>query len=80
MRPTQNGNGHRDGRLNGAHLVATLVSEYRGIYNRIAAQMGVDPSYVSRIARGERSNDLVKIALLKEVNRLHHLSTKLVAR
>jgi hypothetical protein len=80
MRLTQNGNGHRDGRGNGARLVATLVSEYRGIYNRIAAQMGVDPSYVSRIARGERSNDLVQTALLKEVNRLHHLSTKLVAR
>jgi hypothetical protein len=80
MRSAHNGNGNRDGRANGAHHVAHLVSEYRGIYNRIAAQMGVDPSYVSRIARGERTNEMVKAALIKEVNRLHQISTKLVAR
>jgi transcriptional regulator with XRE-family HTH domain len=60
--------------------VATLVSEYRGLYNRIARLTGVDPSYVSRIARGERTNLTVKLALLKEINRLHTISTKLVGR
>jgi transcriptional regulator with XRE-family HTH domain len=80
MKTTLSVNGSRSAHGNGAHRVANLVSEYRGIYNRIAAQMGVDPSYVSRIARGERNNEPVRLALLKEVNRLHQLSTKLVGR
>jgi hypothetical protein len=72
-----NGYGSRDRKSHKG--IADLVTEYRGIYNRIAAQTGVDPSYVSRIARGERTNAQVESALLKEVSRLHQLSMKLVA-
>ena len=80
MRTTHNGNGNGNGRGNGAKDIAHLVSEYRGIYNRIANQTGVDPSYVSRIARGERTNAQVETALMKEVTRLHQLSMKFVGR
>jgi transcriptional regulator with XRE-family HTH domain len=43
---------------------------FRGIYSRVAKQLGVDPSYVSRVARGERSNADVEAALVREVQRL----------
>jgi hypothetical protein len=76
MRKNLNGNG----KGNGSKDIAHLVSEYRGIYNRIAIQTGIDPSYVSRIARGERTNVQVEAALMKEVTRLHQISLKFVGR
>jgi hypothetical protein len=44
---------------------------YRGLYVRIARKLGVDPSYVSRVARGDRRSDQVEAALgeaLAEIN------------
>src|SRR6202020_1131060 len=43
------------------------VSLFRGIYNRVAKRLGVDPSYVSRVDRGERKSALVEKALAEEV-------------
>ena len=43
------------------------VSLFRGIFNRVAKRLGVDPSYVSRVARGERKSALVEKALAEEV-------------
>jgi len=43
------------------------VSLFRGIYNRVAKRLGVDPSYVSRVARGERKSGVVEKALADEV-------------
>src|SRR5579863_4774282 len=45
---------------------------YRGLYIRIARQLGVDPSYVSRVARGDRRSSQVEDALrhaLEEIDR-----------
>src|ERR1700688_227940 len=45
---------------------------YRGLYVRIARKLGVDPSYVSRVARGDRRSSQVESALrqaLEEINR-----------
>jgi hypothetical protein len=36
---------------------------YRGLYGRIANKLGVDPSYVSRVARGNRRSSEVENAL-----------------
>lgn len=36
---------------------------YRGLYVRIARKLGVDASYVSRVARGDRRSDEVETAL-----------------
>lgn len=46
------------------------LSLYRGIYSRVARQLGIDPSYVSRVARGERQSAKVRDALLKEIRRI----------
>ncbi len=43
------------------------VSLFRGVYNRVAKRLGVDPSYVSRVARGERKSAVVEKALADEV-------------
>jgi hypothetical protein len=43
---------------------------FRGLYSRVAKQLGVDPSYVSRVARGQRRNSDIENALVREVQRL----------
>ena len=53
-----NGNTNKNGNAS----LYNLPSLYRGMYNRIAAKIGCDPSYVSRVARGERrSNEIAKL-------------------
>jgi transcriptional regulator with XRE-family HTH domain len=45
---------------------------YRGLYVRIARKLNVDPSYVSRVARGDRRSIEIEEALshaLEEINR-----------
>jgi len=49
---------------------AAAVSLFRGLYARVAHKMGVDVSYVSRIARGERKSKIGAEALTKEFNRV----------
>jgi hypothetical protein len=41
---------------------------YRGLYVRIARKLGVDPSYVSRVARGARRSSQVESALRQELD------------
>jgi len=43
---------------------------YRGLYARVARRLGVDPSYVSRVARGERRSPEVESALTQEIERI----------
>lgn len=43
---------------------------YRGLYVRVARKVGVDPSYVSRVARGERQSPEVEAALNQEIEQI----------
>jgi transcriptional regulator with XRE-family HTH domain len=43
---------------------------YRGLYSRVAQKLGVDRSYVSRVARGERRSQEVEAALQAELKRI----------
>lgn len=52
---------------NGSTKLWSLPSLYRGIYNRVAHKVGCDPSYVSRVARGERTSLLVSKVLQTEI-------------
>lgn len=47
-----------------------LVSLFRGLYTRVAEKLGVDPSFVSRVARGERESDAVKAVLSTEMQKI----------
>jgi hypothetical protein len=54
---------------------------FRGVYNRVAVKLGVDPSYVSRVARGERRSPAIVAALEEEMTIIrehlnHHLDRK----
>ena len=40
-----------------------------GIYSRIARRVGVDRTYVSRVAKGERRSPEVETALIQEFDR-----------
>jgi transcriptional regulator with XRE-family HTH domain len=49
-------------------LAFPVLSIFRGLYQRVAAKLGVDPSYVSRVARGERQSAAVLAALQEEMD------------
>jgi transcriptional regulator with XRE-family HTH domain len=46
---------------------------YRGLYSRVARKLGVDRSYVSRVARGERRSPEIETALQVELKRIDRL-------
>ena len=54
---------------NGNTNLWRLPSLSRGMYKRVAEKVGCDPSYVSRVARGERESQLVSDALMAEIQR-----------
>ena len=43
---------------------------YHGLYSRVARKLGVDRSYVSRVARGERRSPRIEAALEAEIKRI----------
>jgi hypothetical protein len=44
---------------------------YRGLYIRIAKRLKIDPSYVSRVARGERHSKSVEHAIRHEIDQIN---------
>jgi hypothetical protein len=55
------------------------LAAFRGIYNRVATRLNVDPSYVSRVARGERRSAAILAALEEEIANIreqlnHHVN------
>lgn len=49
-------------------------SLYRGIYSRVAKELGLDRSFVSRVANGQRHSPKVQAALIKEIKRIERLT------
>jgi hypothetical protein len=47
-----------------------IASIFRGLYARVASRLDVDPSYVSRVARGERQSQAIETALDREANQI----------
>lgn len=41
-----------------------------GLYSRVAKKLGTDPSYVSRVAKGERGSERILSAILAELRRI----------
>jgi hypothetical protein len=62
-------------RLKTVHKPAptNLASLIRGLYGRVARQLKVDPSYVSRVARGERQSEAIEASLEKELRRIMNM-------
>jgi transcriptional regulator with XRE-family HTH domain len=59
----QSGTKH-DGALLKAHRL------HAGVYRRVATKLGVDPSYVSRVAAGEREEPEIRRAILDELRKI----------
>ncbi len=55
-------------------------SLYRGVYSRVAKQLGLDRSYVSRVASGQRRSKQVEAALLAEIKRIEKIAGKKTAK
>jgi len=51
-------------------ILNRYVQSLCGLYSRVARQLGVDRSYVSRVARGERHSEPVERALTTEFDRI----------
>lgn len=51
-------------------LVNRYVQSLCGLYSRVARQLQVDRSYVSRVARGERRSEPIELALSIEFDRI----------
>jgi hypothetical protein len=51
-----------------------FLSLFRGLYSRVVQRLGVHPSYVSRVARGERKSNAVTAALSKEIWKIIELT------
>ncbi len=67
----------KTGNGNNSHsTLYSLPALYRGIYNRVAQKVGCDPSYVSRVARGERTSESVARALEAEIRHTLALSSR----
>ena len=47
-----------------------LISDCHGLLARVANQLDVHPSLVSRVARGERKSELIEAALHKEIRKI----------
>jgi hypothetical protein len=47
-----------------------LHQRHMGLYHRVAEQMGVDASLVSRVASGTRNNEAITQALVRELRKL----------
>jgi len=62
-------------RVKSVHTPAptNLASLIRGLYGRVARQLKVDPSYVSRVARGERRSDVIEVSLERELGRIMNM-------
>jgi hypothetical protein len=54
-------------RINNSTPPVEIASLFRGLYSRVARQLGVDPSFVSRVARGERQSEAVLTMLTREI-------------
>ena len=59
-------------RVKSSHRPAptNLASLIRGLYGRVARHLKVDPSYVSRVARGERQSHEIEASLERELKRI----------
>jgi hypothetical protein len=65
-------NGHR-GQMSSTTKDEALLNAHRlhlGLYRRVAEKLGVNPSYVSRVASGTRKNLKVRRAILDELCRI----------
>jgi hypothetical protein len=68
-----NGNGKAASTLKTNKALLAWHRQHEGIYARVARSLGVDASYVSRVASGQRQSDKIERALVSELERIQRL-------
>lgn len=58
---------------NDDQALLVLAQSFRGLYARVARRVGVDPSYVSRVANGRRRAPDVEKALAEELRKVQRV-------
>lgn len=78
----QGKNGHVNGKNGHVDGDAQLKWHqlHLGLYARVAKRLSINPSYVSRVARGKRQSDDVKKALLHELARINQAKPETLRR
>jgi transcriptional regulator with XRE-family HTH domain len=62
--------------LSRAEYDKALLKAHRlhdGVYRRVADKLGIDPSYVSRVAAGKRKGAKIRRAILNELREIQRL-------
>ena len=52
------------------HRLRHYIDSLCGIYSRVARQLGVDRTYVSRVAKGERQSPPIEAVLIEDFKRI----------
>jgi hypothetical protein len=67
-----NGKGAKSPGRDGVYLesLLDLHRRHHGIFARVAQDLSVDPSYVSRVANGKRRSPAIEQALARELRRI----------
>ena len=60
----------------GEATISDVLAGYRGVYARVAQKLGVDASYISRIADGTRTNNSIQQALIEEIQNLNEATVR----
>jgi hypothetical protein len=53
-----------------------MLSKSRGIYQRVGLELGLDPSYVNRVAHGARKSPIIEAALRREIDKMMLILSK----
>lgn len=53
-----------------AHYLLRKHRLHDGLYSRVAKKLGLDPSYISRVAKGERMSERILSAIVAELRRI----------
>jgi len=57
------------------HKLRNYIQSLCGLYSRIARRLGVDRTYVSKVAKGERRSEEIEAALIREFDRSQEKSS-----
>jgi len=61
-------------------ILLVCHKRHLGVYQRVARDLGVHPSYVSRVANGARRSDKIKRAILHELARIQSFQQASMSR
>lgn len=56
------------------------MKAYEGLYSRVAKQLGVTLSSVTRVAKGQRKSARIEAALLEELDRAEREANEAIAK